>query len=159
MPTSTDRVEPRRAGHRRLRRRFVRGERGAAMVEFALATPLLITLAFGVVDFGRAFYAYNKLSSVVRDGARFGAAQGSGGVTNAAMQTTIQNRISSAILAEYGLVGAVAPGTGQVAVSVTDTDVTVTVQGYSFNSWTPILPLARNLTLNTSATFRREILP
>jgi hypothetical protein len=42
---------------------------------------------------------------------------------------------------------------------VTATDVTVTVQGYSFNSWTPILPLARNLTLNTSATFRREILP
>jgi Flp pilus assembly protein TadG len=138
-----------RARLRRLGRRFVRGDGGAAMVEFALATPLLLTMAFGVIDFGRAFYVYNKLSSVVRDGARLGAAQGA-----TATQATVTSRITGAILAEYDLTGARAPN---VSVQVTNTDVVVSVQNYAFTSWLPILPIARNLTLSTTATFRREV--
>jgi hypothetical protein len=44
-----------------------------------------------------------------------------------------------------------------VTVNVTNTDVVVSVQNYAFNSWLPILPIARNLTLSTTATFRREV--
>ncbi len=144
----------------RLRRRFVRGERGAAMVEFAVATPLLLLLAFGVIDFGRAFYVYNKLSSTVRDAARYGAAQGAGPtgtMTTAQLQTRVTGRISSVILGEYGLTGSAAPASAQVAVQVTPTDVVVTIQNYQFNAWLPILPMSRNIVITTSASFRREL--
>jgi Flp pilus assembly protein TadG len=106
-------------------------------------------MAFGVIDFGRAFYVYNKLSSVVRDGARVGAAQGA-----TATNTTVATRITGAILAEYDLAGARAPA---VTVNVTNTDVEVRIDAYPFTGWLPILPIARNLTLSTTATFRREV--
>ena len=138
-----------RARLRRLGRRFVRGDGGAAMVEFALATPLLLLMAFGVIDFGRAFYVHNKLSSVVRDGARVGAAQGA-----TATNTTVATRITGAILTEYDLAGARAPA---VTVNVTNTDVEVRIDAYPFTGWLPILPIARNLKLSTTATFRREV--
>ena len=45
-------------------------ERGAAMVEFALLLPLLIMLVFGIITFGRAYFAKVELASAVREGAR-----------------------------------------------------------------------------------------
>jgi Flp pilus assembly protein TadG len=46
-------------------------ERGSAMVEFALAAPLLVLLFLGVWQFGYAFYQYNELEQAVRAGARY----------------------------------------------------------------------------------------
>ena len=50
-----------------------RSERGAAMVEFALVLPLLIMLVFGIITFGRAYFAKVELASAVREGARAAA--------------------------------------------------------------------------------------
>lgn len=44
--------------------------RGQALVEFALVIPLVLLLFMGIVDFGRAIYAYNTISNAARDGAR-----------------------------------------------------------------------------------------
>ena len=41
------------------------------MVEFALASSLLIPIFIGTFQFGYAFYVYNLLSTQVRAGARF----------------------------------------------------------------------------------------
>ncbi len=139
-------------------RHLARSERGAAMVEFAIVTPLLLTMAFGVIDFGRAFYVYNLLNSVARDGARLGAAQGV-----AATSATIKTRIINEIVPEYRMTGATAPTAEQITVTLTGGlpsntgNVTVTIHDYAFTPWVPVLPIAQNLTLNTSATFRREI--
>ena len=43
---------------------------GQALVEFALVVPVLILLLFGILDFGRAIYAYNTIADAARDGAR-----------------------------------------------------------------------------------------
>jgi hypothetical protein len=40
------------------------------MVEFALMTPLLLLLLFGIVDFGRAIFYANELTNGAREGAR-----------------------------------------------------------------------------------------
>lgn len=48
---------------------------GAAVVEFAVALPLLIVLVVGIFDFGGAFNLKQELSNAVREGARFGASQ------------------------------------------------------------------------------------
>jgi Flp pilus assembly protein TadG len=45
-------------------------ERGAAMVEFAIVLPLLVTLVFGIIEFGRAYNAQISLTHAAREGAR-----------------------------------------------------------------------------------------
>jgi hypothetical protein len=46
------------------------GERGQALVEFALILPILLILLLGILDFGRAVAAYNSVSNGARSGAR-----------------------------------------------------------------------------------------
>lgn len=46
-------------------------QRGVALVEFALALPLLLILTFITVEFGRALYDYNTLTKAVRDATRY----------------------------------------------------------------------------------------
>lgn len=45
-------------------------ERGAAAVEFALVAMLLLTLVFGIAEFGRMWYLQSSLAAAARDGAR-----------------------------------------------------------------------------------------
>jgi Flp pilus assembly protein TadG len=54
-----------------------RGERGSALVEFAVATTLLLTMMFGAMDFGRALYTYTKVSEAARQGTRYAIVRGS----------------------------------------------------------------------------------
>jgi Flp pilus assembly protein TadG len=51
----------------------VRAERGTAMVEMALVLPILLFLALGIVDFGRAINYWNDVNQIAADGARFAA--------------------------------------------------------------------------------------
>lgn len=44
--------------------------RGQSLVEFALILPVLIVTLLGMLDFGRAIYAYNAVSEAARNGAR-----------------------------------------------------------------------------------------
>ncbi len=53
-----------------VRYRRVRGERGAALVESAIITPVLMLLIFGIFEFGSAFRSYLTVSNVVRDAVR-----------------------------------------------------------------------------------------
>ena len=50
-----------------------RRDRGAAAVEMALVLPLLVSMLFGVIDFGRLFNAEVQLSQAAREGARIAA--------------------------------------------------------------------------------------
>lgn len=51
-------------------RTFRRRARGQSLVEFALILPIFLLMIMGVVDFGRAIYAYNAVSNAAREGAR-----------------------------------------------------------------------------------------
>ncbi|MER9450027.1 TadE/TadG family type IV pilus assembly protein [Mesorhizobium sp. M0254] len=50
--------------------RFCAEQSGTAMVEMAIALPLLLTLLLGFVDFGYAFYQWNSGNKAVQAGAR-----------------------------------------------------------------------------------------
>jgi Flp pilus assembly protein TadG len=52
-------------------KRFLRTEKGQAMVEFALVLPLLIALLCGIIDFGWLYYNQIALSNAAREGARY----------------------------------------------------------------------------------------
>jgi hypothetical protein len=43
--------------------------RGAALVEFAIAVPILVFVVFGVVDGARAFATWNEIKNAAREGA------------------------------------------------------------------------------------------
>lgn len=57
-------------------RRRARGEQGATAVEFSLLLPLLLTLLFGIFEFGRLFAAHTAVTTASREAARFGSALG-----------------------------------------------------------------------------------
>ena len=44
--------------------------RGQGLVEFALVLPVLILVIFGVLELGRAFFAYIAITNAAREGAR-----------------------------------------------------------------------------------------
>lgn len=48
-------------------------ERGAAIIEMALVTPLLLLLLLGIVEFGYLFAQYNEIRHAAREGARYAA--------------------------------------------------------------------------------------
>lgn len=52
-------------------KRFDSSERGASMVEFAIALTVFLTSMFGVMEFGRALWAHNALTDAARRGARY----------------------------------------------------------------------------------------
>lgn len=47
-----------------------RAEAGTALIEFALVLPILLVLAMGMLDFGRAFHMKGLLDQAAREGAR-----------------------------------------------------------------------------------------
>ena len=47
-----------------------RNEAGTALIEFALVLPLILVLAMGMLDFGRAFHTKSLLDQAAREGAR-----------------------------------------------------------------------------------------
>jgi Flp pilus assembly protein TadG len=46
-------------------------QRGVAMVELGISVFVLIAIAFGITEFGRAIYQYNTLAKAARDAARY----------------------------------------------------------------------------------------
>jgi hypothetical protein len=54
----------------------------AALIEFAVALPLLVVLIIGIFDFGGAFNLKQELNNAVREGAIFGASQPTNDLNN-----------------------------------------------------------------------------
>ena len=54
-----------------LRRQVGRPGRGQNVIEFALIAPILIMLAFGIIDVGRMFYSWISLENSAREAARY----------------------------------------------------------------------------------------
>jgi Flp pilus assembly protein TadG len=46
-------------------------ERGATLLEFAIASTVFLTVMFGVVEFGRCLWTHNALADAARRGARY----------------------------------------------------------------------------------------
>ena len=58
-------------------------ELGQSLVEFSMVLPIFLILIFGLVDFGRAFYAWMIVTEAAREGARAAAVQGDANTVNA----------------------------------------------------------------------------
>jgi Flp pilus assembly protein TadG len=66
-------------------RRKLRGEDGAAAVEFALIVGVLAILVFGLLEYGLAFWQVQNLRAAAREGARVAAVRGDNDAISDAM--------------------------------------------------------------------------
>ena len=71
--------------HRRI------GERGSAVVEFAVVLPILLTFLFGMVEMGRVLMVCHTLNNAARAGARIASLPGA---NNSAVLTAINNELN-----------------------------------------------------------------
>jgi Flp pilus assembly protein TadG len=57
------------------------GEAGSALVEFALASVIILTVLLGIIDMGRALYSYDWVSDAARRGSRYAMVRGTSSCT------------------------------------------------------------------------------
>ena len=79
-----------------------RGERGSNLVEQSFIIVFLLTMLFGIVEFGRAMYTYHFVSTAAREASRWASVRGSRcsalpdcNATPSDVQTTFSANMSS----------------------------------------------------------------
>lgn len=127
----------------RLVKNFIRNRRGQALVELALALPLLILLLMATIEFGRIMHSYILITNGSREGARTAVV----GADN----TTIVNRVNEVTSTLNSKSVVVEPDDKNLRLKNTSVRVTVNC---SVNLITPVLnnivPNPINLTSATS---------
>jgi Flp pilus assembly protein TadG len=128
------------------------GERGTTILEMALIMPVLLLMAIGLLDFGRAVYVRNELAHSARDAARLASIDPA---NTACIRAAASKHSSLATLTAADITitrpSLVAPGQ----------PVTVAVQ----SKYQPVTTLiagaigASNLTLKASATMQIRNVP
>ena len=126
-----------------------RSDRGAVVIEFALIFILLVLLLLGAVEFGRAWYVVNMLSSAAREGARVGALLGGGSAEReAAIRARIGEVLAPAGWKDVTIHIEMSGGYGQ--------PLKVEVERDFRTSALRLLPQLENLRLHGSAVFNQE---
>jgi Flp pilus assembly protein TadG len=115
-------------------------ERGAALVEFALALPLLLVVFAGIVDFGFAFQRYEVVTNAAREGARLASLPGYDD------QTAVDNRVRAYVMEGLNISSSNL-GANMPSGAVTLTDSTMTVNGTVFPTATVTVAYQHNFLL------------
>jgi Flp pilus assembly protein TadG len=88
-----------------------RGQESQALIEFALISPLLLLLIFGIIDIGRAVFYYDTLNHAAREGARVAATAPSAMPTNASVLNAVLAQVVGVTVTEPCPQGPVSSGT------------------------------------------------
>ena len=73
-----------------------KSQRSQALIEFALVSPVLLLLTFGIVDIGRAIFYYDTIHHAAREGARTAVRASNGLPTNGDVLATVTSQIIGA---------------------------------------------------------------
>jgi hypothetical protein len=68
-------------------------QKSQALIEFALISPVLLLLLFGIVDIGRAVFYYDTVNHAVREGARTAVRASSPLPSNADVLATVTSQL------------------------------------------------------------------
>lgn len=77
--------------------RRARNQRGAALLEVALTLPLMLLVAVGIFEFGRAYQTWQVLTNAAREGARMAVLPG---IDDADVTTRVQSYLDSGQLGD-----------------------------------------------------------
>jgi Flp pilus assembly protein TadG len=123
----------------------VRSELGEALVEFAVATILIVTAILGQVDFGRWLFAYNAVSKTARQGVRYAAVRGYTAGADTATAADIQSYVATQSLGHVT--------TGNVTVK------TIDAAGTNEADWPTNDKPGRLVKITATYTFTPTVLP
>lgn len=129
-----------------MRKKQIRKRRAAAAVEMAIVTPILLTLLFGIIEYGWVFTVRQALTTAAREGARTAALPGS---TLPEVEARVNQYMSQLGLTTYTAnveLDSSDNPTGTVRVSIPYSDVTL-VGGYFGSSFGDLF---------SAATMRKE---
>jgi hypothetical protein len=133
-------------------------EDGAAAVEFALLTPLLFLILFGILEFGIAFLHVQSIRTGVREGGRAAAV---GAPVNTTRQKTLAASSGSIPAGQEGNVEVSSNEGGRCTPNNIGSDVIVSYDTANLPDGGVIIriPLMPQMTLTPvlSATFRCEV--
>ena len=73
----------------------ITGERGAALLEVAMTLPLLLLVAVGIFEFGRAYQTWQILTNAAREGARIAVLPG---IDDEAVEDRVQQYLAAGLL-------------------------------------------------------------
>lgn len=131
------------------RKANARAERGATLLEFAIAATVVLTSVFSIIEFGRALWVHNALRDAARRGARYAV------VRRDTDETAVKNYIvygdpnANPVTAKPVVDGLT---TAQVDVDYKNFNgillsarATVTITGYKFNFAVPLVATAINM--------------
>jgi Flp pilus assembly protein TadG len=127
--------------------------RGAAVVEFAILAPFLITILLGLIEFGRVMMAGEVLTNAAREGCRSGVLPGN---TASDVRNAVTNYLNNSSIP-------LSDPTNQISVSPDPagapggTAITVTIN-VPFNSlsWLPTPIFMGGKSLGASVVMRKE---
>jgi len=126
------------------------GQKGAAALEFAIILPLLVTLVFGIIDFGLILYNKQVITNASREGARAGIARSMISVTN-----VVNNYCTGRLF----LNGSSPPITNVTGGGAFQNDLTVTVT-YDHNlMFAGIIGLSSTISMTGRTVMKMEPLP
>lgn len=86
-------------------KRLIRNERGAALIETAITIPIVLLIAVGIFEFGRAYQTWQVLTNAAREGARVAilADATDDRVTTAVQAYMTSGRLSNAASAQISI--------------------------------------------------------
>lgn len=71
-----------------------RNEKGASIVEFAIVLPLFLVLIFGIIEFGIIMYNKAMITNASREGARHGIMYTKDPLSDAELETEVEERVT-----------------------------------------------------------------
>ena len=141
-------------------RDFRRRDSGQALVELALALPLLLLILVGIFEFARAYSIKQSLVNAAREGARTAVLPDIS--TEDTVKTVVNNYLSANNISPDSILIRGAAGTKAIGATKTGEDVTVTVYDrYDFVLVGPVMSLfggnfTNGVNLGSRATMRKE---
>jgi Flp pilus assembly protein TadG len=90
-----------------MRTRFLKNQRGAALIEAAVTLPIILFISVAIFEFGRAYQTWQVLTNAAREGARVAIISG-----------TTEAQIKEAVR-EYGKVGQIAISDDNILIDQT----------------------------------------
>ncbi len=131
--------------------RFCRRHRsGTALVEFAIVSPILFLLVFGMIEYGRMVMVQQIITNASREGARLGVLDGT---TTGDVQTSVTDYLAGASVT--GATITVDPSPPDSAGFGEPVTVTVDIP-FNQVSWLPTPLFIGGKTLSASTIMRRE---
>ena len=136
-----------------------RSQKGAALIEAAVTIPLILLIAVGIFEVGRAYQTWQVLTNAAREGARLAVISGS---TDANVTTTVRNYMQAGQLDNYAT--ATVTITRNVALTGSDTGSQVQINyPFQFMVLQPVIQLIDSasstgapITMQATALMRNE---